>query len=447
MSKLFGTDGVRGVANTELSCTLAYNLGRAGAYVLSKGGIKPKILIGKDSRISGDMLESALIAGMCSVGATACRAGIISTPGIAYLTKEGGFSAGAMISASHNPMEYNGIKFFDKNGFKLPDEIQDEIEDIILNNKPLPSVTGADVGTVCDYADSNEKYINFLVSTTENSLKNKKIVLDCANGASYFVAPKVFERLGAEVIPLACNPNGTNINDNCGSTHPQSLQKKVVEEKADAGFAYDGDADRLIAVDENGNIVDGDKTICICANSLKKKNKLKNNTAVVTVMSNMGLFKAMEKMGIDTVSTKVGDRYVLEEMLKSGYSIGGEQSGHIIFLDHATTGDGVLSSVQLASIMVEEDKPLSQLADIMEIWPQVLINAKVTPGKQKTYTEYPEIMEKINALEGKYANKGRLLIRPSGTEPLIRVMIEGKDIDEITADAKTMAEFIESVIK
>lgn len=446
MSKLFGTDGVRGIANTELTCELAFKLGRAGAYVLSKGGNKPKILIGKDSRISGDMLESALIAGMCSVGADAYSAGVISTPAIAYLTKTGEFKAGAMISASHNPMEYNGIKFFDENGLKLPDEIQDEIEDIILNDVALPEFTGEKVGRAFKYNDANEKYIDFIVSTTDTDLKGKKVVLDCANGASYFVAPKVFEKLGAEVVAIANEPTGININDNCGSTHPENLQKMVVETGADAGFAYDGDADRLIAVDENGMVVDGDKTICICAKHLKEKGKLKNNTAVVTVMSNMGLFKAMEENGIDTKSTKVGDRYVLEEMLSGDYSIGGEQSGHIIFLEFATTGDGVLSSVQLASIMVQKRAKMSELAKVMEVWPQVLVNAKVTSGRQKTYAENKEVMDKIAELEKKYEGKGRLLIRPSGTEPLIRVMIEGKDTAEIEADARAMAEFMEKII-
>lgn len=446
MSKLFGTDGVRGIANKELTCELAYKLGRAGAYVLSKGGEKPKILIGKDSRISGDMLESALMAGICSVGADAFSAGVISTPAIAYLTKTGDYNAGVMISASHNPMEYNGIKFFDGQGLKLPDDIQDEIEDIILNDKPLPEITGENIGIIGRCEDAGERYVDFVVSTTDKSLKGKKIVLDCANGASYFVAPAVFERLGAEVVAIASEPTGTNINNNCGSTHPENLQKMVVETGADAGFSYDGDADRLIAVDEQGNIVNGDRTITICARSLKNKGKLKNNTAVVTVMSNMGLFKAMEANGIETKSTKVGDRYVLEEMLAGGYSIGGEQSGHIIFLEFATTGDGVLSSVQLASIMADENKKLSELAQVMEDWPQVLINAKVTSGRQKTYMDYPEIAEKIGELEKKYEGKGRLLIRPSGTEPLIRVMIEGKDTAEIETDAKAMAEFMEKVI-
>lgn len=446
MSKLFGTDGVRGVANTELSCELAFKLGRAGAYVLSKGGVKPKILIGKDSRISGDMLESSLIAGICSVGSNAYSAGIISTPAIAYLTKTGGFDAGVMISASHNPMEYNGIKFFDGRGLKLPDEVQDEIEDIILNDSPLPKMVGASIGTVGHYDDAEKKYIDFIVSTTDMSLKGKKIVLDCANGASYKVAPKVFEQLGATVIAISNEPTGTNINDKCGSTHPEALQKKVVEAGADAGFAYDGDADRLIAVDEKGEIINGDRIISICANNLKERGKLKNNTAVVTVMSNMGLFKAMEMNGIETKSTKVGDRYVLEEMLAGDYSIGGEQSGHIIFLEFATTGDGVLSSVQLASIMARENRKLSELAEVMEDWPQVLINARVTSGRQKTYMEYTEIVQKIGELEKKYEGKGRLLIRPSGTEPLIRVMIEGKDTSQIEADAREMVEFMEKVI-
>ena len=447
MGKLFGTDGVRGVANVELTCELAYKLGRAGAYVLSKGGKKPNILIGKDSRISGDMLECALMAGMCSVGASACSAGVISTPAIAYLTKTEGFSAGAMISASHNPMEYNGIKFFDENGLKLPDEVQDEIENIILNDIELPFVTGGEIGTVSKFEGANEKYIEHILSTTDIDLTGKKIVLDCANGASFFVAPKVYEKLGATVIATSNTPSGTNINDNCGSTHPENLAKLVKENGADVGFAYDGDADRLIVVDENGEIVDGDKVIAICAAFLKEQGRLKNDTAVVTIMSNMGFFKAMEKIGAKATTTNVGDRYVLEEMLKGGYSIGGEQSGHIIFLDYATTGDGVLSSVQFATVMMKKNETVSELSKVMETWPQVLINAKVPSGKQKTFKEYDEINAKIDELNAKYEGKGRLLIRPSGTEPVIRVMIEGQNIEEITLDAKEMASFIESVIK
>lgn len=446
MSKLFGTDGVRGIANTELSCELAYNLGRAGAYVLSKGGRRPKILIGKDSRISGDMLENALSAGICSVGADAIFAGVISTPAIALLTKMGHFKAGVMISASHNPMEYNGIKFFNEDGFKLADSVQDEIEDIILNNKELPNAVGSDVGTVRSCDDANEKYIDFLLSTTDVNFKGKKFVIDCANGASYFVAPEVFKALGAEVIAINNTPTGININDNCGSTHPNDLQKKVVEARADCGFAYDGDADRLIAVDEKGNIVNGDRIIAICARYLKEKGKLKKDTAVATVMSNMGFFKAMEACGIKAVSTGVGDRYVLEEMLENGYSIGGEQSGHIIFLDFGPTGDGVLSSVQLATVMAQKNAKLSELAGVMEDWPQVLVNAQVTSGRQKTYKDFPEIINKIDELELKYKNSGRLLIRPSGTEPLIRVMIEGKDTNQIEKDAKDLADFIEKTI-
>lgn len=446
MSKLFGTDGVRGIANKELTCQLAYKLGRAGAYVLSKGGSKPKILIGKDSRISGDMLESALVSGICSVGADACSAGVISTPAIAYLTNTGDYDAGVMISASHNPMEYNGIKFFNKNGFKLADDVQEEIEDIILNDKPLPEVFGADIGTVYGCKDANDKYINFIASSINRSLEGKKVVLDCANGASYYVAPKVFERLGAQVIPISNTPTGTNINDNCGSTHPQELQKMVLELGADAGFAYDGDADRLIAVDEKGQIINGDRIIAICASYLKERGKLNKNTAVATIMSNMGFFKAMEAEGIEAKSTGVGDRYVLEEMLSGGYSIGGEQSGHIIFMDFGTTGDGVLSSVQLANVMVERNKTLSELSAIMEDWPQVLVNAKVTSGRQKSYVDFPEVVEKISDLENKYAGNGRVLIRASGTEPLIRVMIEGKDIDQLQKDAQELAMFIEKTI-
>ncbi len=447
MSKLFGTDGVRGVANKELSVELAYKLGKAGAFVLSKEENAPKILVGSDSRISGDMLEAALISGMCSIGANVFCAGVISTPAIAYLTKTQGFDCGVMISASHNPYEYNGIKFFNKDGFKLDDQIQDEIEDIILNNKELPLATGKNIGTKSDYKKGEELYIDYLVSTTKSNLKGKTVVLDCANGASSFVAPKVFEKLGATVIATSNTPNGVNINENCGSTHPENLCKAVIENNADCGFAFDGDADRIIAVSHKGEIVDGDKMISFCAKHLKEQGKLKGNTAVVTIMSNMGLFKAMEQNGIETKQTKVGDRYVLEEMLKGNYSIGGEQSGHIIFLEHATTGDGVLSAVQITTVMDESGKTLEELSHTMEIWPQVLINAKVQSGKQKTYPDYPEIMERIDILNKAYEGNGRLVIRPSGTEPVIRVMIEGQDLDKITKDAKDLADFIEKTVK
>lgn len=447
MSKLFGTDGVRGIANTELTCRLAYQLGQAGAYVLAKRGKRPKILIGKDSRVSGDMLEAALIAGMCSVGADAYLAEVITTPAIAYLTHHHGFSAGCMISASHNPMEYNGIKFFDADGFKLPDSIQDEIEDIILNSKELPLATGGDVGRRFAFPSAGADYAGFIAGTTPSRFDGLTVVLDCANGASSHVAPEIFARMGAKVIATGNTPDGTNINDGCGSTHPEGLQAAVVAHHADMGLAFDGDADRLIAVDETGAVIDGDKVMAICAAALKEQGKLNKNTLVITVMSNLGLVKAMEKAGIQTVQTKVGDRYVLEEMQKCGYLIGGEQSGHIIFLAHSTTGDGILSGVQLLSVLVESGKKASELASIMEVWPQVLVNAKVPSGKQKTYTDYPEIMEKIGALEQKYANTGRVLIRPSGTEPVIRVMIEGQDTAKLQADAQALADFLTATIR
>ncbi|ABP66230.1 phosphoglucosamine mutase [Caldicellulosiruptor saccharolyticus DSM 8903] len=446
MGKLFGTDGVRGVANKELTCELAFDLGRAGAYVLTETKQKPKILIGKDTRISCDMLEAALCAGLTSVGADVYLAGVITTPAIAHLVKSHGFDAGIMISASHNPYEFNGIKFFNSQGFKLSDQIEEKIEDIILNKKwdEVPHAQFDAIGRI-NRVELKKDYQEYLKSTLNAaSFKGFKIVIDCANGAASAIAPEVFEDLGAEVVVINNQPDGTNINKNCGSTHLQALQEEVVKNKADFGIAYDGDADRTLFVDEEGNTVDGDKIMLLLAQNLKQQGRLKRNTLVVTVMSNMGLFVAAKELGINLEVTKVGDRYVLEKLLEGGYSIGGEQSGHIILLDYATTGDGILTSLQLTKLIRESGKKLSELGKIMKVYPQVLVNAKVENGKKDLYSKDPVILEAIKKVEEKLNGKGRVLIRPSGTEPLIRVMIEGEDYEEIKKDADNLASLIES---
>jgi phosphoglucosamine mutase len=445
MGRLFGTDGVRGVANNELTFEMASIIGKAGAYVLSKGSKEHvKILIGRDTRISGQMLESALTAGICSVGADVYIVGVAPTPAVAYLTKKYGFDAGIVVSASHNSFEFNGIKFFDKTGYKLPDDVENEIEEYILGEKTgIPSPEGAGIGRVFDFSDKLEDYIEKAVSTASTRFDGKFFVLDCAEGASSKTAKYAFERLGAKLHVIHDNPNGININDKCGSTHMEELCETVKSLGADAGFAFDGDADRMLAVDNEGNMIDGDVIMAICATSMKKKGKLAKDTLVATVMSNLGLFIMGENNGINIPRTKVGDRYVLEEMLKYGYVIGGEQSGHVIFLEHNTTGDGLVSAITLASVMCEENKPLSQLKKIVDIYPQVLRNARVKKSGDTSYTEDEIICEEIKKLEDKFSGEGRVLIRSSGTEPLVRVMIEGKDIDEITKDAENLAELIE----
>ena len=445
MGRLFGTDGVRGMANRELTAQLAFNLGQAGAHVLTLAYHKPRILVGRDTRISGDMLEAALVAGICSVGAEAMTAGVIPTPAVAYLTRNYGADAGVVISASHNSMEYNGIKFFDRQGYKLPDAMEDRIEDIILrDSEELPLPVGGDVGEIVEVKNAVEDYIAFLKGTIDVDLKGLKVVLDCANGASYEAAPRLFGELGADVTVLYNTPHGTNINDRCGSTHPKMLQAAVVENGADVGLAFDGDADRLIAVDEHGQLVDGDQIMLICALDMKKKGTLVQDTVVTTVMSNMGLDLALTKAGCPYVKTQVGDRYVLEEMRKKGYSLGGEQSGHVIFLDHNTTGDGILTALKLVGVMRHSDKPLSELAAQMEKLPQVLINAKVQNGARESYMEDPEIARAIKQIEKDFHGEGRVLIRPSGTEPLVRVMIEGRDQALIEEKAEALVNFIES---
>ena len=426
MGRLFGTDGVRGVAGSELTIELAKALGQAGAYVLTKeASHQPTIIVGCDTRISGTMLASALMSGICSVGANAVYVGVLPTPAIAYLTRKHKVDAGVVISASHNPMEFNGIKFFNGDGFKLSDALEDEIQELIENDmKGVNLPTGAEIGRIDYRFDLGREYVDFLKQTVPIDLSGLKIVIDCAEGASYRTSVACLSEMGAELITIHNNPDGTNINSNCGSTHMDELKARVVAENAAVGLAFDGDADRMLAVDEKGHLVDGDQVMAICAKHMKDKGTLKKNTCVVTVM------------------TKVGDRYVLENMLANGYNIGGEQSGHVIFLDDNTTGDGLLSALHLLRVMVETGKSLSDLASIMEVLPQALVNAKVPNHKKESYMEYPEIAKAIEELSAKFAGEGRVLIRPSGTEPLVRVMIEGKNQEEIDADAKALAELI-----
>lgn len=448
MGKLFGTDGIRGIANKELTAELAFKTGQCGAYVLTKHTSKrPRILIGKDTRKSGDMLEAALTAGLCSMGAKVIPLGVIPTPAVAYLTRLYKADAGVVISASHNPCEYNGIKFFNGDGYKLSDGIENEIESYILGERTIEDLpTHGKVGYVSANHNAIEDYVNFACSTIDCTLEGIKVAIDCANGASYQTAFKALNKLGASVEAIHNTPNGVNINDKCGSTHLESLQSYTVSIGADVGIAFDGDADRMLAVDEKGNIIDGDQVMAVCADFMRKNGTLKQNTLVATVMSNLGLFIAGEKMGIDIPKTKVGDRYVLEEMLKNGYNIGGEQSGHIIFLDFNTTGDGLVSALQFLSVLKKTGMKASEAAAIVEVMPQVLCNAVVKPENKQAYLENPEIAAACKALEDEFAGEGRVLIRPSGTEPLVRVMIEGKDKKYIGKKAKELADMIERIL-
>ena len=448
MSRLFGTDGVRGVANEELTPLLAMQLGQAGAYVLTKEtNHKPTIMVGCDTRISGDMLANALMAGACSVGANAVFVGVLPTPAVAYLTKKYKVDAGVVISASHNPVEFNGIKFFDGNGYKLPDALEDEIEALIRNNmEGVNFPTGSGVGKVKYRTDAREEYINHSIRSVNVDLSGLKIVVDCAEGASYYTSVEALKELGANVVAIHNNPDGTNINANCGSTHMEELCARVVYEKANLGLAFDGDADRMLAVDENGKLVDGDQVMSIIGTYMKERGTLKQDTIVVTVMSNLGMSLMAKREGIHLEQTKVGDRYVLENMKENGYNLGGEQSGHIIFLDRNTTGDGLLSALLLLQVIVDTGKKLSELASVMEVLPQALVNAKVPNHKKEHYMEYPEIASAIEKLNKKFAGEGRVLIRPSGTEPMVRVMIEGKDQKMIDEEAKKLAELIQQTL-
>lgn len=444
MSRMFGTDGVRGIANCELTPEIAYSLGRAGAYVLSKGSHKPRILVGTDTRISKDMLESALVSGILSVGAEAVCVGVIPTPAIAYLTRKYKLDAGIVISASHNPVEYNGIKFFNSQGYKLSDELEDKIQGVIESNcKDIPSPSGENLGRKVIEDSALEDYMEFAKSTINCDLKGMRIALDCANGASYKTSVKTFRDLGAEIVVINNDPDGININKCCGSTHPEELMEYVVKKKCDLGLAFDGDADRCLAVDEKGNLIDGDFIMAICGKHFKEKGKLNENVVVVTVMSNMGLFISLDKENINTVKTKVGDRYVLEEMLKQGYKLGGEQSGHIIFLDYNTTGDGLVTGLQLSCIVKNSSNTLSELASMMKKLPQVLANATIPNNKKNIYKEDAEIVNEIKKIEKKLDGTGRVLIRPSGTEPLVRVMLEGENQAELDEMAHSLAKLIE----
>lgn len=446
--KLFGTDGVRGEANVVLTPELAYKLGRAGAYVLKRDGIPDKesaIVVGKDTRISGDMLEAALIAGICSVGVNVYQAGVIPTPGVAVLTRMLNCMSGIVISASHNPYQDNGIKFFSPVGTKLPDAMEYAIEEVIANNlQEVPYVSGADLGRVIVYEEGAERYSSFIKAKVDGYFEGIRVVVDCANGAASHIAPSLLRSLGAEVTAISCKPDGININNNCGSTHLEQLQQAVLKEGADVGLAYDGDADRLQAVDNLGRVVDGDRLLLIYGTYLDKIGMLKNNVVVGTVMSNMGLKVALKERGIQTLEAQVGDRYVIEMMKESGAVLGGEQSGHIVFgLDH-TTGDGILSSVKLLQIMKESKRTLAQMADDMDQFPQVLVNVKV---KQKTgWQDKPEIQQAIAIAEEELAGKGRILVRASGTENLLRVMVEGKNMEQITTLANNIASVVETVM-
>lgn len=444
MGSLFGNGDVRGVANTELTPALAFKLGKATGYVLSKEKDNPVFLIGKDTRISGDMLEDALSAGFMATGASVIKVGVLPTPAIAYLVKAYGADAGVVISASHNSFEYNGIKFYNSEGFKMDDSFEDEVETILLRGIDTDRhISGDRIGKCLDADDEAEdKYASFLKGAIDTGIEGMKIVIDCANGASYEVAEKVFADLGADITVIGNKPDGTNINAKCGSTHPELLQKEVVEKGAFIGFAFDGDADRLIAIDEKGNLIDGDKIMCVCAQMMKKREELPDNRIVSTVMSNIGFHKYLKKEGFDVEITQVGDRYVLDKMLETGAALGGEQSGHIIFLNHATTGDGILSALFFLQALVLSGKSASQASEEIEIYPQVLKNAKVKIENKSKFARDEEIMAEIARIEEELGEDGRILIRPSSTEPLVRVMLEGQDIEDITAKAQKLARLI-----
>lgn len=440
-TRLFGTDGVRGIANGDLTCHLAFDLGRAGACVLSKNDKKPTFIVGKDTRISGDMLEAAIIAGICSAGADVIKVGVVPTPAISYLTRYFEADAGIVISASHNPVEFNGIKFFNNKGYKLSDSVEDEIEALVKSTDDcIKRPIGSDLGRTFK-RNGEQPYIDFVKEVADTSFTGLKVAIDCANGASYKVAPQALKSLGADIYIIGNNPDGKNINVKCGSTHPELISDFVKRVGADVGLAFDGDADRLIAVDEKGDIVDGDHIMAICAMYLNKKGQLANKTVVSTVMSNMGLEVALRKQGIDMVRTKVGDRYVLEEMLKHGHNFGGEQSGHIIFSDYNTTGDGLVTAVNLLKVLVKHNKPLAEIKNVMQVYPQILINVKVK-DKAK-YSRDDKISSVVKEAEEILGNSGRVIVRPSGTEPLIRVMVEGEDESKIERLAQDIASVIE----
>lgn len=444
MGRLFGTDGARGIANTELTCELSMNIGRAAAMVLISDEVEhPTVLIGKDTRLSSDMIEGALVAGLCSVGANVLLLGVVPTPAVAYLVKKYNADAGIMISASHNPFEFNGIKIFSMDGYKLPDDLEEEIESIVLDcSLPYPELSGNQLGHVRYAQSAVEDYVSHVINSVPERIDGMKIALDCSNGSASRTAKQLFEGIGAQCHMLYEKPDGVNINDDCGSTHMENLMKYVKDNKLDAGVAFDGDADRCLAVDENGNIIDGDYVIAICAADLKSRGLLKKDTVVGTVMTNMGFSRFCEDMGMNFVSTQVGDRYVLETMIREGYNIGGEQSGHVIFLDYSTTGDGQLTAAHLLSLVHRRGAKLSSIATLMERFPQVMINVKVSPeGKRRFYTD-KDVKAEIDRVKETLGSRGRILVRLSGTEPLIRVMVEGEDSAEITRLANQTAELI-----
>ncbi|NHM74421.1 phosphoglucosamine mutase [Staphylococcus sp. 11007852] len=445
MGKYFGTDGVRGVANQELTPELAFKLGRYGGYVLAHNQHKdhPRVLVGKDTRVSGEMLENALIAGLVSIGAEVMRLGVISTPGVAYLTREMGAELGVMISASHNPVADNGIKFFGSDGFKLSDEQENEIESLLDQDHPdLPRPTGNQIVHTSDYFEGAQKYLSYLKSTVDVNLEGLKIALDGAHGSTASLAPFLFGDLEADTVTMGCNPDGYNINDGVGSTHPEALAEKVRETEADFGLAFDGDGDRLIAVDEYGNIVDGDQIMFIIGQEMAKNHELNDNMIVSTVMSNLGFYKALENEGIASNKTKVGDRYVVEEMRRGNYNLGGEQSGHIVMMDYNTTGDGLLTGIQLAAVVKRSGKSLSELAAQMKKYPQSLVNVRVSD--KHGVEQNADVKAVMQEVESEMNGEGRILVRPSGTEPLVRVMVEAKTDEDAERFAKTIADVVEA---
>lgn len=447
MGKYFGTDGVRGEANVELTPELAFKLGRFGGYVLSQHeNERPRVFVGRDTRISGQLLESALVAGLLSVGIEVYLLGVVATPGVSYLVRTEKASAGVMISASHNPALDNGIKFFGADGFKLDDEREFEIEELLdADEDTLPRPSAEGLGTVVDYPEGLRKYVKFLVSTGID-LEGMPIALDMANGAASASARDVFLDLGADITVMGDQPNGLNINDGVGSTHPENLQELVKKSECQMGLAFDGDSDRLIAVDENGELVDGDKIMYIIGKYLAQKGQLAKNTIVTTVMSNLGFHKALEREGIEKAITAVGDRYVVEEMRKSGYNLGGEQSGHVIIMDYNTTGDGQLTAIQLAKVVKESGKTLSELAAEVTIYPQKLVNIRVENSMKHNAMEVPAIADIIHKMEDEMAGNGRILVRPSGTEPLLRVMAEAPTHEEVDYYVDTIAEVVRKEI-
>ncbi len=443
MGKYFGTDGIRGVAGKELSFNLVNKIGISAGIVLKKENQRPKVFIGKDTRISGDMIENALSAAFNSVGVDVIRLGVIPTPAVAYLVTKHGFDAGVVVSASHNPYEHNGIKFFGKTGFKFPDEKEEEIENLIDDeNLSVSFSDGKNMGTVAFYPQGVDEYVEHICSCIDSDLRNLDIVVDCANGSASVCAEKIFKKLGCKAHIINAKPNGININDRCGSTYLSALSEEVIKRKAVAGVAFDGDADRCLCVDENGKVIDGDMMIALFAKELKEKGRLDNDMVAVTVMTNLGFFKFAEKNEITCEITAVGDRFVLERMLEKNIKIGGEQSGHIIFLDHATTGDGELSGVKLMEILRNSDMKMSELAKIMHRYPQVMVNITVSKEGKTLWEQDEEIKAEIEKSEKELEGDGRILVRPSGTEPLLRVMIEGKEFEKINQLANNIGNII-----